>query len=229
MRLRPSRRTVVRLVLRSIAVAGAVTLTVALAGQPSKSAFSASTGDGGNRITAAADFCTSSGPQTLIATEDTAGSEAAPSTPYGSYADIGAYSEVGYNARSLLRFSLPSRPMGCTLTGASLRLYANTVASGRVIQAWRADPSTPWTEAATTWATLPDGVAGTSVPLPSRAAVGWMEWPVTAIVTSHYAGTNSGFLVRDQTDSAAPPKRQLFDSRDSATTANRPQLVLTWG
>jgi hypothetical protein len=45
--LRPSRRTVVRLVLRSVAVAAAVSLTVALAEHPSQSAFRAATGTGG--------------------------------------------------------------------------------------------------------------------------------------------------------------------------------------
>jgi large repetitive protein len=222
--LRPSRRTVVRLVLRSVAVAAAVTLTAPLAEHPSKSAFTAATGDSGNDVTASPSFCTTTG-TTLNPVGDTSGYQANPTTTYATYGDLGAISENGANARALLRFTLPSLPTGCTLTGATLRLYANRVAAGRTIQVHRVDPATSWTEAGTTWNTLPSVVAGTAVEIPSRSTVGWMQWMVTGIVTSHYAGTNSGFLVRDKVDGATPGQWQLFDSREKS---NKPELVLTW-
>jgi hypothetical protein len=74
---------------------------------------------------------------------------------------------------------------------------------------------------------MPSVVAGTAVNSASLAAAGWQQWTVTSIVNSHYAGTNSGFLVRDSVDSApAPGFWQLYDSRSKT---NKPELVLTWG
>ena len=225
--LRPSRRTVVRLVLRSVAVAGAVTLTVALAGQPAQSAFTASTADGGNRITAAADFCSSTGGQTLTPTADVASYESQPGTNFGSHVNLGAISGPTANTRTFLRFGpLPSVPSGCVLT-ATLRLRANSATAGRMIDVYRVDPAaTGWTETGVTWLAMPSGT-DPAVGSASLAAAGWQEWTVTSLMPGLYS-VNSGFLVRDRTDSSNPAGSQLYDSRNTATTANRPQLVLAW-
>ena len=53
-----------------------------------------------------------------------------------------------------------------------------------------------------------------------------MQWDVLAQVQAMYAGTNYGFLVKDQTENGAGVLQQ-FDSREAAT--NKPQLVLTVG
>ena len=63
-----------------------------------------------------------------------------------------------------------------------------------------------------------------SVPL---AAAGWQEWTVTSLMPGLYS-VNSGFLVRDRVDNSNPAGSQLYDSRNTGTAANRPQLVLAW-
>jgi hypothetical protein len=221
------RRILTRLALQALAAGMAVALTLALAGHSANGAFTARTGSSASSATASGNFCAMAGQsETLIATADTSGYQNNPAATYGSYADLGAISELGGNARALLRFGLPTRSH-CTLTEATLRLYANNPDGGRTIQVLRVDPATPWSEAATVWNTMPSVVAGTAVDSPSRNSVGWQEWTVTSIVTSHYAGTNSGFLVRDSAEGAASPGFwQLYDSRSKT---NKPELVLTWG
>jgi hypothetical protein len=60
------------------------------------------------------------------------------------------------------------------------------------------------------------------------SGTGWRQWTVTAQVQSMYAGSNDGFMVRDQTEnSGGAGQLQTFRSRESAT--NPPQLVLTFG
>jgi hypothetical protein len=228
--LRPSRRTVVRLVLRSIAVAGAVALTVALAEQPSRSAFTGATGDGGNQVTASGDFCASPGGTTLTPSADSTGHESTPTTTYGTHVNLGAFSELGANARAVLRFSpLPTVPAHCGITSATLRLRATSAVAGRTIDVYRVNPAAAvWTEAGLSWNNLP-ATTGTAVASASRGSAGWQEWTVTPLMTGLYAGVNNGFLVRDRTEGSGVAAQQWYDSRDTATPANRPQLVLTWG
>lgn len=114
-----------------LAVCAATVLTVALAEDPASSAFTGATGSSANSVTASSDFCVAGTTTTLIASGDTTGYELNPTTAYGSYADLGAVSKSNENARALLRFPLPTAPDHCDLTGATLRLYANTATSGR--------------------------------------------------------------------------------------------------
>jgi hypothetical protein len=117
-------------------------------------------------------------------------------------------------------------PAHCSLT-ATLRLRASSAQAGRSIDVYRIDPSAAWTEAGISWDTLP-GTTGSYVSSASRGSAGWQEWTVTSLMTGLYAG-NNGFLLRDRTDSAGTSATQVYDSRDAATAANWPQLVLTWG
>ena len=221
----PLRRMAFRALRTAVAVGAAATLTLALAQDPARSAFTGATGSPGNSVTASADFCPAGG-TTVTASEDTTGYQKNPTTVYGGYADLGAASKSTENGRALLRFPLPSLPAHCVLATATLRLYANTVAGGRTIQVFRVDPAGTWSEAATTWNTLPAVVASSAVETASLSSAGWQQWMVTGTVTSHYAGTNSGFLVRDKTeDLSSTGAWQLYDSRDKP---NKPELVLTW-
>ena len=76
------------------------------------------------------------------------------------------------------------------------------------------------------WSAMPAGT-GTAIGSGSLAAAGWQEWTVTSLMPGLYS-VNSGFLVRDRVDNANPAGSQLYDSRNTATAANRPQLVLAW-
>lgn len=53
-------------------------------------------------------------------------------------------SKSGDNARALVRFALPTLPAGCSVTSATLTLYAASHKSGRTLQALRV--TSAWTE-----------------------------------------------------------------------------------
>jgi hypothetical protein len=209
------------------ALALAAALTVTLTQHTTSAAFTTQTADGSNQATAAASFCASPGGTTLIAGADTTGYQTNPTTAYGANPDIGVGSAAGANGRVLLRFPLPPLGNHCDITGATLRLYAHGPVAGRTIDVYRVDPLGSWSEATTNWNNLP-ATNGAAVGSASLGAAGWQQWSVTSMVTAHYAGTNSGFLLRDRTEGGGGIW-QLWAARENGTVANRPQLVLTWG
>ena len=223
-RPRPRRRALGQ----GAAVALAAALTVALTQHTTTAAFTAQTSDTSNQATAAASFCATPGGTTVGASADTTGYQTNPTTTYGTSVDIGVGSAVGANGRVLITFSLPALGAHCSITAATLRLYAHTPAAGRTIDVYRVDPLGSWSEAATNWNTLP-ATTGTAVGVASLASAGWQQWTVTTMVDAFYTGTNSGFLIRDRTESNGSAVWQLWAAKENATVANRPQLVLTWG
>ena len=227
---RPGRRRAVR--SSRLAVMGAAAVfTVLLAQHTTTAAFTAQTGDTGNSASTAASFCTAPGtPAPVAAIADTTGYQQNPTTLYGTSVDTGAGSANAANGRVLVRFNLPSPPAPhCVVTAATLRLYAHTPQSGRMIDVYRVDPAAPaWSEATTNWNNQP-ATTGAGVGVASLASAGWQEWPVTSMVTAMQAGTNSGFLLRDRAEGSGTAFWQLYAARENATASNRPQLVLTWG
>lgn len=210
----------------AVALAGA--LTVALTQNTTTAAFTAQAGNTGDQVTTATSFCASPGSTTLGASGDTTGYETNPTTAYGSSADIGVGSAAGANGRVLITFALPALGAHCSVTAATLRLYAHTPVAGRTIDVYRVDPLATWSEATTTWNTLP-ATTGAAVGSSSLAAAGWQQWSVTSMVDAMYTGTNNGFLLRDRTEGNGTAIWQLWAGRENATTANRPQLTFTWG
>ena len=88
--------------------------------------------------------------------------------------------------------------------------------------------STTWSSGANTWNTVPrPAPAGTGVGATAGVG-GWHEWDVAELTRALYAGTNDGFLVKDAVETD-PARATVYESLDSATVANRPDLVLTWG
>jgi hypothetical protein len=226
---RPGRRRVLRSGRRLAVVGAAAAFTVLLAQHTTTAAFTAQTGDAGNSASTAASFCATPGGTTVAASADTTGYQQNPTTLYGTSVDIGAGSGSGANGRVLVKFALPGLGAHCVVTAATLRLYAHTPQAGRTIDVYRVDPAAPaWSEASTNWNNQPT-TTGTAVGVASLASAGWQQWTVTSMVTSMYAGTNSGFLLRDRTEGSGTPYWQLYAARENATVANRPQLVLTWG
>jgi hypothetical protein len=211
---------------QSGALALAAALTTVLAQSTTSAAFTAQTGDGGNQATAAASFCASPGGTTLIVANDVYLSEQAPATVNGG-ATLRVSSGTGVQAHALLRFPLPALQPHCTITGATLRLYATSSQGPGTIDAHRA--STTWASGTATWnmAARP-APAGTAVGA-AAGATGWHEWTVTTLVGELYAGANDGFLLTDRVPDASPARATVYESLDSATVPNRPQLVLTWG
>lgn len=131
---------------------------------------------------------------------------------------------VGVNARALVRFTLPSTPDLCSMTQATLRLYASAAVTGRTLQALRVNAA--WLEGVVTWNNQP---ATTGAAITTSSGPGYREWTVTSQVTSMYSGSNNGFLIRDQSESPTLATfEQTFTSRTGASD-QQPQLVITFG
>lgn len=208
------------------ALALAAALTTALTQTTTGAAFTAQTGDGSNQVTASSSFCASPGGTTLGVTNDTYVSEQSPATVHGG-PTLNVSSGAGLHAHTYLRFTMPALQPHCTITAATLRLYATSSQGPGTIDVHRA--STTWSSATATWnmASRP-APAGTRVGAPA-GGTGWHQWTVTTLVQELYAGPDHGFLLKDRADNANPTRATVYESLDSATVANRPQLVLTWG
>ena len=211
-------------------VAAAGALTVALAQSTTTAAFTAQTGDAGNSASTASTFCASPGSTTLGASADTTVYQTNPTTTYGASTETGVGSGSGANGRVLVKFTLPALGPHCVVTAATLRLHAHSPSAVvRTINVFRVDPTAPaWSEASTHWNNQPV-TTGTAVGSTSPVSAGWQQWTVTTLVTSFYAGTNSGFLLRDSAEGNATAQWQLYGAREYGTALLRPQLVLTWG
>lgn len=186
-------------------------------------AFSDTTDNAGNTFQAAASFCTAPGNQTVYSNIDSLVAEAAPTMNFGT--DAAAYGVRSFSsgdARSFVRFNLPAIPAGCTVTGATLRLYTSAGVTGRTLQALRV--SANWTETGVTWNNQPGttGAAATA----SSVASGWVPWTVTTMVQAMYSGTNNGFRVRDSVENSATARDQTMHPRENT---NDPRLIVTFG
>ncbi len=168
--------------------------------------------------------CTSPGSQTVQASADSWVDQASPATNKGTDTVLKLTSrDPSLNARAVVQFNLPALPSGCTVTSATLRLNNKSPLSGRTIEALRNTAS--WTETGVTWTNQP-ATAGAAATATTPSAAGWMQWDVTSHVQAMYAGSNNGFVLRDQTENGAGFENQ-FDSREAS--ANRPELVVVVG
>jgi hypothetical protein len=208
------------------ALALAAALTATLTQHTTSAAFTAQTAGSGNQATAANSFCASPGGTTLGVTNDTYVAEQSPATVNGG-PTLRVSSGTGVHAHTLLRFTLPALQPHCEIAAATLRLYATSSQGPGTIDVHRA--STTWSSATATWdmAARP-APAGTRVGA-AAGSTGWHQWTVTTLVRELYTGPDHGFLLKDRVDDASPARATVYESLDSATVANRPQLVLTWG
>jgi hypothetical protein len=222
------RRRLVRAGRRAAGLGVVAVLTVVLAQSTTTAAFTAATGDTGNRVTAAGSFCASASSRTVNVSEDTSVYQSSTGANTGDSTSLTVVSATSAQTWSLVRFNpMPSIPTGCELVSATLSLYAIGPQVGRFIEVSRADPATPWTELGVNWATRPQP-AGTPAPSPSLTLAGLQTWNVTSLMPALYAGTNNGFLVRDQTDNANPAKSQAYVSSEGTAT-QVPTLTVSWG
>jgi hypothetical protein len=207
-------------------VAAVVALTVALTQQPGQGAFSAATGTGGNRVTAATSFCTSASESTVTAASDSWVDQANPTQTGGGVDNYLVLTpQGGAIRRTFVRFAMPTVPAGCDVTLATLRLYADGPTNNRTLGVHRADPAAPvWTEAGLNWNNQP-AQAGTPATLLTPSGSGYLSWTVTELVRDIYSTSNNGFVVRDQSEGGAGAWQQ-FQSR---LVANPPTLRVVWG
>ena len=173
--------------------------------------------------TVQAPACTTSS-STLAASGDSWILQDSSGSNYGTDSTLKVTAKSGANARALVRFTLPALPAGCTVTGATLRVYNGSPKGGRTIQALRVNAA--WTEGAVRWNNQP-ATTGTAATATTGSSAAWMQWNVLGIVQAQYAGANNGFLLRDATESGGGNEQGLH-SREKAPD-NPPQLVLTIG
>jgi hypothetical protein len=195
----------------------------------SGAAFTAQKQNPGNSFQAAASFCTSPGEQVVSASRDSYVDSLSANSNFGSATQLlvrPAQVLVLSQRRALVGFNLPSIPSRCTLTAATLRLYATSPGGGRTINVLRLNGS--WTEAGVAWNNAP-ATTGTAASSASLSSAGWQSWNVLAHVQAMYSGTNNGFLVKDSQDSAVASVQQTYQSREGTPNGQDPELRLTFG
>ena len=171
-------------------------------------------------------FCTSPGNQTVYSSADSWVDQKFPSSNKGGDNQLNVRTTKrgsGWVRRTLVSFTLPSAPAGCTMTAATLRLYSDSATSGRTIAVYRNSGS--WAEGSVTWNNMP-GYTGTAAT--AAAGTGWISWTVTAHVAAQYSGNNHGFLVMDnyEADPSSDRDNQRYHSREGTQV---PELIITWG
>ena len=172
--------------------------------------------------------CGDPGSQLLAASADTYVDQNAAGSNFGGGTSLFVRSGTGNtNRRTLVRFNLPALPSGCTLTGASLRMFSTAAVAGRTIDVYRAASQSPvWGENTVNWNTAP-ATTGTASSLTSAA--GSLTWDVTAQAQAMYSGTNNGFVVRDQTENSNPARSQTYQAREGTPDTQDPELRIAWG
>ena len=211
-----------------LAVAAVLAVVVGAGAGRTAASFSAMTTNSGSTFTAAAAAgCSSPGTTTVYADADTYLVQEQPTLNGGTSASLFLQSfydtalAQNRNYRSLLRFPLPVVPTGCAVTAATLKVYAESGASGRTINALRADAS--WTETGATWANQP-ATTGTAASAASPFLLGPISWNVLTQTQAMYGGTNNGFLIQDSVESSTTQAFQWLASRESF-----PTLTVTFG
>ncbi|KGH47972.1 hypothetical protein IN07_05000 [Modestobacter caceresii] len=222
----PARRRV-RWASRTLAALVAAGLTVLLAQNPVAGAFTATTDDSGNSISAAASFCTTPGSTTRIAVGDSYTDQNSPTSNYDSDSLLRVRSVLSRNVRTWIRFDLPAVPAGCELTAATLRVYNRQPNVERVIDVLRGDPvAATWSETTINWANQPAGV-GFPIGGSILSGAGWQVWGVFDHVSAQYAQGNNGFMLKDRNEDSSTQYEQTYDARQNTGTAA--ELVLDWG
>lgn len=160
------------------------------------------------------------GTSTVNSDADTFVSEAQPTVNQGSRGSMYVNSEKpAANQRVLVRCPHPAIPVGCVLSGASLRLPTLSADTFRTLETYQA--ATAWDESTVTWADQP-----MTLGLPATAPAGANRtFDVHSQVNLMYAGVNNGFVVMDATEgSGGGGRRQWMGTREGA-----PRLHITLG
>jgi hypothetical protein len=136
------------------------------------------------------------------------------------------------NKRSFVRFDLSSCsiPSSARVETARLKLFLSTApGQNRTFQVHRV--TAPWGETTLTWGNQPSvaGSVTSSVGTGTTSNV-YLEWDVLADVRAFVDGTltDNGWRVKDSTESSGSAFEGRFNSREHATAAQRPSLVVTY-
>ena len=168
--------------------------------------------------------CTDAGTTTINATKDSWVDQNAPTSAAGGTATtLSAKSQSAKNRRSFVYFPLPSLGDGCSLQGATLRLFQTITAGTRTVEVLRASAS--WNESTLTWNNQPSAT-GTPVGTLANGSSSWVTWNVGTLTGELYSSGNYGFYLRDSAEDNATAIENKFSSREGT---NPPQLVITTG
>ena len=160
---------------------------------------------------------------TLTATADATVDEGTPLDNLGNLEALTVRSAApGADARSLVRFDLPSGLPPCALESATLRLFGEGD-DGRILLAVPA--ATAWVENTVVWNNQP---ASAGMPSTTTSGSGYREFDVTSNVEAFGTGTpNHGWIVRDAVGGGRHRGRaELRQQRGGPRPPTPPQLVL---
>ena len=128
-------------------------------------------------------------------------------------------SGAGFNRESYLRFDVPAG--GGALLGGSLKLYVLTATSPGVHSVAKVDDNT-WTETSITWNNKP--AAGSALSTWTPVLNTFTNADVRSVVPASGLLSLKVYATTETADGFVS-----YASRQNATTANRPQLSLTYG
>ncbi len=180
-------------------------------------------------MSSAASFCPSPGSATLTsAAMDAPVYQSNPTTNYATYPSVGSISSQGANARSLLKFNLPSLGAFCTFASATLSLYATSVAAGRPIDVFQVNPVAPaWSDTTVTWQNQP-GTTGSPASSNAPSAPNVVQkWQIAGLLNAvRSAGVDNGLMIEDAAENSVTSCSEYYDSNEGT---HPPQLALAWG
>jgi hypothetical protein len=212
----------VKRALAGIAVTALALAAIGAASGRTFSAFSGSTSNAANTFAAAASFggCTAS-TVTAPANIDSWIDQSSSGSNFGSDQILKVKREGGKAMRALVRFNLPPVPQGCSVTGATLRLYQASGPSNRTLEARRLSAS--WAENTVRWTNqpTPTGTAATT-----STGSGWRQWNVTSHVQAMYSGSNHGWLIKFDAEGNPVAEVQLH-ARNKGS--QHPELQISFG
>ena len=127
------------------------------------------------------------------------------------------------NSRAVVRFTLPQAPANCVVQSATLKLYSDSAPDvPHTLHALRL--TSAWGENNVTWGNQP---ATAGPPAEAPAAMGYVQWNVTAQVAGMYAGGgNHGFLIRHANENDVAGAEETFFSKEKLESP--PELVVTF-
>lgn len=167
---------------------------------------------------------------TLTASADAGLDRATQNSNYGSLGFLSVRSQSGNNMRrSILRFDIATCgiPATAVISSATLGL---TVSSGpgssRTYGMHRVTGT--WAEGTVTFRNQPPFAAAATSSVTTGTAPATLSWSVLTDVEAFARGTasNNGWLIKDSDEGASPVIETIFPSREAASAADRPTLVI---
>ena len=170
---------------------------------------------------------------TVGAAADTYAQQNASGSNFGTATDLYVRSErLNRNRRAFIRFDLGTCaiPSSARVKSATLNLFM-TVAPGAARTHNIHALTSSWVETTLTWTAQPTAAGSTtSTASTGTTANATVAFDVRSDVASFVSGstTNNGWRISDSVEGSSTAREARFSSREHATSAQRPSLVVTW-